>query len=144
MSEKALEESSTDIKKEYFDYALGLYARRKAQRSIRKYKGAIETFGPKRYRKQILHAMAKSKDEYVTMDFLVKQVSKQLGEDVPNTALSGPLRDLKSTKYGEILRDVENISGSSRVYNYSAFSDPGMKSIIRMIQQIQIDELTDE
>ena len=43
--------------------ALKTYGRRKAQRLIREYRAAIETTGEKRYRKQILVAMANSEDE---------------------------------------------------------------------------------
>ncbi|MGF1583633.1 MAG: AAA family ATPase [Gemmataceae bacterium] len=114
--------------------ALATYARRKAQRLIREYRATIETVGEKRYRKQILTAMANSDDEYVTMEYLVEQVSAALGEAVQSTALSGPLRQLKSEKYGNILRDVENPAGGGRLANYSGFTDPAMKSIIRMVE----------
>ncbi len=114
--------------------ALATYARRKAQRLIREYRATIETVGEKRYRKQILTAMANSDDEYVTMEYLVEQVSAALGEAVQSTALSGPLRQLKTEKYGNILRDVENPAGGGRLANYSGFTDPAMKSIIRMVE----------
>lgn len=124
-----------DVKK-----SLATYARRKAQRLIREYRATIETVGEKRYRKQILKAMANSPDEYVTMEYLVEQVTKALGETVPSTALSGPLRQLKTEKYGKILRDVENPAGGGRLANYSGFTDPAMKSIIRMVE-IAPDEM---
>lgn len=114
--------------------ALATYARRKAQRLIRVYRATIETVGAKRYRKQILTAMANSPDEYVTMEYLVDQVSAALDEVVPSTALSGPLRQLKTEKYGKILRDVENPVGGGRLANYSGFTEPAMKSIIRMVE----------
>lgn len=114
--------------------ALKNYGRRKAQRLIREYRAAIETSGEKRYRKQILLAMANSDDEYVTMEFLVDEISRTLSEDVPPTALSGPLRALKTNKYGSILRDVENPAGGGRLSNYSGFADPAMKAIIRMVE----------
>jgi hypothetical protein len=78
--------------------------------------------------------MANSEDEYVTMEYLVEQVSNALGENVPSTALSGPLRQLKTDKNGKILRDVENPAGGGRLANYSGFTDPAMKSIIRMVE----------
>ena len=115
-------------------FALATYARRKAQRLIREYRATIETVGEKRYRKQILTAMANSDDEYVTMEYLVDQVSAALGVNVPSTALSGPLRQLKTEKYARILRDVENPAGGGRLTNYSGFTDPAMKSIIRMVE----------
>jgi len=125
----------TDVKD-----ALATYARRKAQRLIREYRATVETVGKKRYRKQILTAMANSSDEYVTMEYLVDQVSAALGEAIPSTALSGPLRQLKTKKYGIILRDVENPAGGGRLANYSGFTDPAMKSIIRMVE-IAPDEM---
>lgn len=116
------------------EVALETYARRKAQRLIRQYRAAIETTGEKRYRRQILLAMANSKDEYVTMEHLVENISQTLGVAVPATALSGPLRALKTVKYGSILRDVDNPAGGGRLANYSGFSDPAMKAIIRMVE----------
>lgn len=123
--------------------ALKTYARRKAQRLIREYRAAIETVGDKRYRKQILSVMANSEDEYVTMEYLVDEVSSKLGESIPSTALSGPLRALKTDKFGRILRDVENPAGGGRLANYSGFTDPAMKSVIRMIE-IAGSNLVDE
>ncbi|WP_028571206.1 P-loop NTPase fold protein [Desulfonatronum lacustre] len=134
VSEASEEESKRPIRYEDIEVALKNYARRKAQRLIREYRAAIETSGDKRYRKQILLAMANSDDEYVTMEFLVEEISKSLGESVPATALSGPLRALKTEKYGSILRDVENPAGGGRLSNYSGFSDPAMKAIIRMVE----------
>ncbi len=103
---------------------------------INSYKIAIETTGEKRYRKQILHAMAHIEDDYVTMDQLVALVSLQLGSDIPSTALSGPLRDLKSSECGNIITDINAPGGILRAYNYSSFSDPAMKSVIRLLEQI--------
>lgn len=119
--------------------ALKTYGRRKAQRLIREYRAAIETTGEKRYRKQILVAMANSEDEYATMEYLVDKISEVLGEQVPATALSGPLRALKTGKFGSILRDVENPAGGGRLSNYSGFSDPAMKAIIRMVETAPIE-----
>jgi hypothetical protein len=98
------------------------------------YKTACETLGDIRYRKQILDAMALIEDEYVTMEQLVDGITKSLGTDIKSTALSGPLRELKTEKYGSILRDID-YPGLGRVHNYSAFSDPAMKFIIRWIAQ---------
>lgn len=111
--------------------AVKSYIRKKAKRLEDSYLKAIETTGPRRYRKQILHAMAGIGAEYVTMDQLVEQVSKQVGEEVPSTTLSGPLRDLKSESHGKVLRDVERKEGT-RVFNYTTFSDPTMKAFLRM------------
>lgn len=132
-------ESQRSITNNDVENALETYGRRKAQRLIREYRAAIETTGEKRYRKQILVAMANSDDEYVTMEYLVDKISEALGEQVPATALSGPLRALKTDKYGSILRDVENPVGGSRLSNYSGFRDPAMKAIIRMIETAPIE-----
>ncbi len=141
MAELARAEGLGAVTNGHFELALVTYIKRKAQRAIRAYRSAIETVGAKRYRKQILLAMAKSDDEYVTMDFLVEKVSEQLGEDIPSTALSGPLRELKEARYGRILKDVENPMGIGRLYNYSAFSDPSIKAVIRLVERIDVDLL---
>jgi hypothetical protein len=128
-------EAATCVTKGMVKYALDLYAKRKAQRLIREYMASIETTGVKRYRKHILIAMANSPDEYVTMEYLVTSVSKSLGQEIPSTALSGPLRQLKTkTKNEPILRDVENPARGGRLTNYSAFRDPAMKAIVRMVE----------
>jgi hypothetical protein len=136
ISDKCYEEKRNSVSKDHFNYALSNYAKTKAQRMINSYKTAIETTGERRYRKQILHAMAHIDDDYVTMDQLVASVSKQLSTEIPSTALSGPLRDLKSPEYGSVLSDVDAPGGVLRAYNYSSFSDPAMKSVIRLIEHI--------
>jgi hypothetical protein len=133
MAEEVRRNRMREVTPEIHSNALRVYANAKAQRMIHQYRTAIETVGSKRYRKRVLQAMARAEDDYVTMDQLVRAVSQDLGIVVPSTALSGPLRELKSQKYGKILTDVEGHSGTARAYNYSAFADPAMKSIIRMI-----------
>lgn len=134
VAEASNREGNRAITNRDVEAALRTYGRRKAQRLIREYRAAIETTGEKRYRKQILVAMANSDDEYVTMEYLVEKISHALNENVPATALSGPLRALKTTKHGSILRDVDNPASGSRLANYSGFSDPAMKAIIRMVE----------
>lgn len=134
VAETSWGEKRRPVTKDDVGRALASYAERKAQRLIRAYRAAIETTGQKRYRKQILIAMANSPDEYVTMEYLVDKISKALGESVPSTALSGPLRQLKTEEYAKILRDVDAPAGGGRIANYSAFSDPGMKAVIRMVE----------
>ena len=136
MAEVARKTGSHELTPDMYTEALKTYAKAKAQRMIHQYRLAIETTGQKRYRKQILHAMAHAEDDYVTMDQLIRSVSKQMGEEVPSTALSGPLRELKTDKYGSVLTDIEGVSSSARAYNYSAFTDPAMKSVIRMIMEL--------
>jgi hypothetical protein len=136
MAEVARRDGATELSREMHSKALRAYSNAKAQRMIHQYRTAIETTGPKRYRKCVLHAMARAEDDYVTMEQLAKSVSGMLGDGVQSTALSGPLRELKTDKYGKILTDVEGPSGTARAYNYSAFSDPAMKSVIRMIEEL--------
>lgn len=111
--------------------ALETYMRQRAERLNEKYIRAVESFGDKRYRKQILHAMAAIRDEYVTMEQLRDKVSELLDEEVPSTTLSGPLRALKTAEYGAVLKDVQH-DGDERIYNYTAFADPGMKAFVRL------------
>jgi len=136
MAETAKQTRADALTQEMHAAALRAYAKAKAQRMIHQYRTAIETTGTKKYRKRILHAMARAEDDYVTMDQLVHGISRDMAEDVPSTALSGPLRELKTAKFGPILTDVEGPSGTARAYNYSAFADPAMKSIIRMIEAL--------
>lgn len=140
MAEEAKRGNISELSTGLYGNALRTYAERKAQRAIRQYRRAIETVGSKRYRKQILHAMAKCDDDYVTMDQIANLVSSQLGEETPSTALSGPLRVLKSEQYDQILTDIEGSKEGERIYNYSAFSDPAMKSIIRMVLELEKEE----
>jgi hypothetical protein len=139
MAESALTCEAPALTEDLFTAALKSYARSKAQRSLKLYHRAIETTGPKRYRKQILHAMAKSDNEYVTMEELAKGVSAQLGEEVPSTTLSGPLRDLKSDTFGEVLADVPGFRPETRAFNYSTFSDPAMKAVVRLVGELKGD-----
>ena len=114
------------------DSALSNYVKTKAARLYSAYAAAIETVGEIRYRKQILRAMAEVDDEYVTMEIIRERIITYVNKDIPSTALSGPLRDLKEDKYGPVLRDVQRPDGLSRITNYTAFVDPALKSFIRM------------
>lgn len=107
-------------------------------RLTQRYMTVIETVGPRRYRKQVLRAMAESPNDFVTMDELTSSVSRFVGEDVPASTLSGPLRELKKPEYAEILRDVARPSDDgTRVYNLSAFKDPRMKAFIRAMNAVE-------
>jgi len=115
------------------DNALKEYVENREARLYRAYLSAIETVGEKRYRKQILRAMAECEDEYVTMENIRSLSSQYIGEDVPSTALSGPLRDLKEKKFGPLLQDVDRPDQSGRLSNYTVFVDPSMKAFIRLL-----------
>lgn len=121
-------------------YALARYVDKKEARLYRTYKEAIETVGESRYRKQILRAMSECEDEYVTMEDIRERVSTYLGREVPSTALSGPLRDLKEPKFGPVLSDIDRPDGAGRLLNYTTFVDPALKAFIRM-QVVREDDL---
>ncbi|MGM9427300.1 P-loop NTPase fold protein [Hydrogenophaga sp. MI9] len=104
----------------------------KMNRLNKAYISAVESTGDIRYRKQILRAMAECDDEYVTMEMLKERVSQYLGKDVPSTSLSGPLRDLKDARYGQVLSDVERPEGVDRLNNYTTFKDPALKAFVRL------------
>jgi len=117
------------------DVAIDKYLESHETRMLGKYMAAIETTGPRRYRKQILHTIARLDTDYATMEDLVAGVSASIGEDVPPTALSGPLRSLKDADYGSILSDVSRVESGDRIANLTTFTDPMMKSFVRFMAQ---------
>jgi hypothetical protein len=110
------------------------------KRLTERYMHAIETTGPRRYRKQILHAMAGLDKDLVTLDEIRSGVGQRLGVSVPSEALSGPLKELKEDKYGRMLKDVERGSGL-RIHNLSRFTDPTMKYFIRFLEEVERQNL---
>jgi len=139
MAEMAQRNNRSEISLIEFESAMKNYASNKAQRLVKTYKLAIETVGEKKYRKQILHAMSKIDDEYITMEQIASEVSRRMEDNIPSTTLSGPLRDLKSDQYGGVLTNISTAYGG-RAHNYHAFKDPAMKSIIRMIDEGTIEK----
>jgi MoxR-like ATPase len=137
MAESAIEDGRTKIELTDYERAIHRYLDEHGKRLASAYLKAIETFGPRRYRKQILHAMADSPSDYVTLEELRERTSENLGEEVPSTALSGPLRALKTGEYGKVLQDVDRYYGGDRVYNLTAFTDPMMKSFIRFMREVE-------
>lgn len=135
-SEAAIREHSDTIEERHCLHAVETYLRDNGRRLLGHYMRAVETTGPKRYRKRILHAAAQCEHDYFTMEEIKENVSRALGEDVPATSLSGPLRMLKEDACGRILQDVERVVGSQRIHNLSAFSDPMMKSFIRFMSTV--------
>lgn len=132
VAEAAFPRPTRTATQEDCDAALASYVEKKAKRLNEQYSKAIETVGPKRLRKQVLRAISEIPDEYVTMDQLRARVTANLGEEVPSTSLSGPLRDLKNAQYGTILKDIDRPDDKGRVYNYTTFSDPAMKAFVRV------------
>lgn len=121
------------------DTAIEEFIHDKASRLYIRYTKAIETQGKNRYRKQILKAISEYDDEYITMEELCASVSKSLNLTIKSTTLSGPLKKLKTSEYGNILKDVEKPDVNEKIQNYSTFVDPELKSFIRM--QIAKDTL---
>lgn len=109
------------------------YVESREARLYRTYMAAIETVGDRRYRKRVLHAMAECEDEYVTMEQIRDGVTRTIGQAVPSSTLSGPLRDLKSPKYGPVLQDVKRPDASGRLANYTVFVDPTLKAFVRLL-----------
>jgi type II secretory pathway predicted ATPase ExeA len=137
VAERSDAEGRRPVTDEDIDEAIRQFVLDSRARLTRKYMGAIETMGPRRYRKQILRAMAESPSDYVTMDELTTRISQNLGEDIPSTALSGPLRELKQVAYGQILTDIDRPGDAGRVYNMNTFNDPRMKAFIRVMNQVE-------
>jgi hypothetical protein len=109
------------------------YVESREARLYRTYMSAVENKGERRYRKRILNAMAQCEDEYVTMEQIRATVTAELGEDVPSTALSGPLRELKEPKFEPVLQDVSRPDASGRLSNYTVFVDPTLKAFVRLL-----------
>lgn len=127
--------AARNVEVSHINNALDEYVKTKAKRVLQLYQSTIEQTGEIKYRKQILHAVALSPNEYVNMDEIKAFVSKRVGKEIQSTALSGPLRDLKSHENHNVLKDVERSYGQGRIHNLTTFADPAMKSIIRMIDQ---------
>lgn len=132
-SEAAFSRNPRSVSLGDVEEALKEYVEIREARLYRTYMTAIETVGAKRYRKQILRAMAECEDEYVTMEVLRDRVSTYLGESTPSSALSGALRDLKETRFGPVLKDVERPDKSGRISNFTVFVDPSLKAFIRLL-----------
>jgi len=131
-SDEAFYREDKTLKISDIDNAIDTYVNSKAPRLYTYYKKAIESTGKKKYRKQILMALSSIEEEYATMSQICEKVSENIGSKVRSTDLSGPLKKLKESSFGPILRDVEKPDGSGRVHNYTTFIDPAMKAFIRM------------
>lgn len=143
MAEHAVESHRKEVVTADLTEAVKRYLDDNSGRMTRRYFTAIETQGPKRYRKQVLHAVARLERDYATMDDLRREVSAALGEKTPATALSGPLRALKEKEYGSVLQSVERDTGGE-VQNVSSFTDPMMKSFVRFMETLTRTDLIHE
>jgi type II secretory pathway predicted ATPase ExeA len=140
-AEAALSAGRTEIVEEDCLYAVKSYIQDHGRRLASAYMKVIETTGPKRYRKRILHAVADVDSDYATMEDIRRRVADALGESTRSTALSGPLRALKSAECGAILQDVERLVSGQRVHNLTTFTDPMMKSFIRFMGKVDVMRL---
>lgn len=143
MAQSVKQDRRKNVQEGDFTDAVQQFIRDRSGRMAKSYISAIETQGKKRYRKQILHAIAQADGDYATMDDIRKYVSRQLGEQVAASALSGPLRDLKQQNFDNILRNVERETGDS-IQNVSSFTDPMMKSYIRFMISVTETNLVTE
>jgi hypothetical protein len=137
MAERAFDHDISHVARSMYLDALTDYVQE--ERNVRlteRYMKAIETTGAKRYRKCIIRAIAELEADYATLEDIRIAVSHYLGESVPANALSGPLRDLKSPRYGELLADVQRSQNGPRVYNLSRFADPTMKYFVRFLVEL--------
>jgi hypothetical protein len=140
-AESALSDGRSAINQDDCRTAVRNYLSDHGRRLAGHYLRAIETTGPKRYRKQILHATAALNGDYATMDDIRTAVTSAIGEDVPSSSLSGPLRALKEDEYGHILQDVERVISGNRIHNLTTFTDPMMKSFVRFMGKLDQTEL---
>lgn len=143
MAEIALSSGRQEVTPDDLTEAVKRYLEDNSGRMTRIYFTAIETQGSKRYRKQILHAIARLEGDYATMEDLRQEVSNSLGEGTSAQALSGPLRALKEAKHGSIFQNVERETGGE-VQNVSSFTDPMMKSFVRFMETLAETELVQE
>ena len=65
-----------------------------------------------------------------------------LADDTPSSALSGPLRALKTGEFGKILKDVDREVSGVRIHNLTTFTDPMMKSFVRFMNNLGDTELS--
>ncbi|WP_149029373.1 ATP-binding protein [Corynebacterium halotolerans] len=106
------------------------------ERMTDRYKKAANHTGARKYRTQILHAMASAEEAQVETGWLAEEISRRLGEKVEMQAISGPLRELKSEEYGGILADASAADGS-KLHNQSMFKQPQMKSFVQFLENAQ-------
>lgn len=135
-AESAIEARRSEVIEDDLQRAVDAYLKENGGRLADHYYRAIETTGPRRYRKQVLQAVATATNDYATMEDIRLGVSASLGVDVPSSSLSGPLRDLKTPEYGSILKDVDRDVSGARIHNLTAFTDPMMKSFVRFMNNL--------
>jgi hypothetical protein len=135
MAEATVREGSSTVTDAAYRHAVRTYLEENTSRLNETYTKAIEHTGPKRYRKQILIAMSQLDVEYPELEQIRERIEENIAEPVEQTALSGPLRVLK-TGSDSVLVDVTRHEGA-RVHNVSAFRDPMMKSFVRFYTELE-------
>jgi hypothetical protein len=137
VAEQIVSKAGSTIDQADVDIAIKEFLVRSQARLTATYMKAIETTGRRRYRKQILRAMAESASDFVTMEELTERITGYVGQSVVATALSGPLRQLKEPEYGQILSDVARPTSDARVFNLTCFNDARMKAFIRVMHAVE-------
>lgn len=140
-AESAIDAGRADVTESDLKTAVSAYLKENGGRLADHYYRAIETTGPRRFRKQVLKAVAAVPTDYATMEDIRTGVSQSLGEDTPSSSLSGPLRTLKTEEYGQILKDVDREVSGARIHNLTAFTDPMMKSFVRFMNNLDQTKL---
>ena len=137
VAEHVLSRRRSQVDDSDVDKAIESFLSRSQFRLTAMYMKAIETTGNRRYRKQVSRAMAESGSDFMTMEDLKERIATYVGEPVAASALSGPLKQLKSARYGEILTDVPRPTGDAKVFNLTCFNDPRMKAFIRVMHAVE-------
>jgi hypothetical protein len=135
MAEATVAAGASSVPEDAYRKAVRTYLDENTSRLNETYTKAIEHTGPKRYRKQILIAMAQLDADYPELEQIREKIEESLGEAVEQTALSGPLRTLK-TGSDSVLADITRREGA-RVHNVSTFRDPMMKSFVRFYTELE-------
>ncbi len=135
MAEATVASGGAAVTDDAYRKAVRTYLDENTSRLNESYTKAIEHTGPKRYRKQVLIAMSQLDVDYPELEQIREQIQKNLGESVDQSALSGPLRVLK-TGSDSVLVDVTRREGA-RVHNVSTFRDPMMKSFVRFYTELE-------
>lgn len=135
MAEATVAAGASSVSEEAYHKAVRTYLNENTSRLNEAYTKAIEHTGPKRYRKQILVAMSQLEADYPELEQIREKIEKNLGEGVEQSALSGPLRALK-TGSDSVLVDITRREGA-RVHNVSTFRDPMMKSFVRFYTELE-------
>nr|WP_246247301.1 AAA family ATPase [Cellulomonas septica] len=139
IAESCLAAGRSTVLADDYEAAVAAYLKENGHRLAEVYTRAIEHTGPRKYRKQILISMSLIDDEFFELETIRAHIEERTGLPVQQTALSGPLRELK-TGSESILQDVSKRDGD-RVYNLSAFRDPMMKSFIRFMNEVEAQGL---